>query len=97
MQQKQISYHIFLEIGNTEIIKKFVQSGLALSVLPQFAIEQEIRSNTLTYLTVEDFELTMYGQFFYHKNKWVTPAIKEFIELVKQRFLRKNLHNKNYL
>lgn len=91
MQQNSVPFHIFLEIGNTEIIKKFVQSNLALSVLPQFAVEQEIRSNTLSCLEVEDFQVTMYGQFFYHKEKWVTPAMYELIQLIKHLFFETQL------
>ncbi len=75
---------IFLEIGNTDIIKKFVSAGLGISVLPRFTVTQELEEGRLIQLTISDFEQKMQGQIFYHKSKWVTPAMKEFIRLAKK-------------
>lgn len=74
-----IPFHIFMEIGNTEIIKKFVASGLCYSVLPAFSLEKELADQSLCCLNLADFHLTMYSQIFYHKDKWVSPAMKEFL------------------
>jgi DNA-binding transcriptional LysR family regulator len=77
-----IPFATFMEIGNTEIIKRFVSSGLCLSVLPQFTIKNELESGQIRTISTAEFDLTMYGQVFYHKNKWVTPAMREFILLL---------------
>lgn len=77
---------VFLEIGNTEIIKKFVGTGIALSVLPAFSLRDELEQGILGILPVTDFDLQMKGQVFCHRNKWITPAITEFI-----RFIRENV------
>ncbi len=74
---------IFLEIGNTDIIKKFVTAGLGISVLPRFTVTEELKDGRLILLKAKDFNLKMQGQLFYHKNKWVTPGMEEFIRLVK--------------
>jgi DNA-binding transcriptional LysR family regulator len=79
-----IPYNIFLEIGNTEIIKKFVASGLCLSVLPEFALETELATHTIETIDITGFQLNMYSQIFYHKNKWITPAIQEFIKHLRE-------------
>ena len=84
MQQKEIPFHLFLEIGNTEIIKRFVSTGAALAVLPEFCVKKEIESGTILCLSVEDFQMPMFGQVFYHKRKWVTPAMQTFIDAVKE-------------
>lgn len=81
---KKLPFHTFMEIGNTEIIKKFVVSGICLSILPQFSITNELQAQLLHPLNIIDFQLDMYGQVFYHKNKCVTPAMKAFIDLVKE-------------
>ena len=78
----------FMEIGNTEIIKRFVTSGLCLSILPQFTVKNELTAGLIKVLDIPEFQLTMYGQVFYHKNKWVTPAMKEFISLVQSHIHR---------
>ncbi|MBF1273302.1 MAG: LysR family transcriptional regulator, partial [Oribacterium sinus] len=32
-------------------------------------------------LKVQDFEMQMYRQLFYHKDKWITEEMKNFIAL----------------
>ena len=76
--------NVFLEIGNTEIIKKFVASNLGISVLPMFTVIDELRSNKLSQINLLDFSLTMQGQLFIHKNKWLTPGLSAFIDIVKK-------------
>jgi DNA-binding transcriptional LysR family regulator len=76
---------VFLEIGNTEIIKKFVGTGIALSVLPAFSLHEELEQGNLCILPVTDFDLQMKGQVFCHRNKWITPEITEFIRLIKEK------------
>lgn len=79
LQSQAIPYHVFLEIGNTEIIKGFVESGLCLSILPEFSLQNEIDNKTIAVVNIEDFHLNMYSQIFYHKNKIPTSAMKEFL------------------
>jgi DNA-binding transcriptional LysR family regulator len=81
LQSQDIPYHVFLEIGNTEIIKKFVESGLCLSILPDFSFQNESDKGTIGALNIENFQLTMSNQIFYHKNKILTSAMREFISL----------------
>lgn len=86
LKSNQISYNIFMEIGNTEIIKKFVHSGLCLSVLPNFAIQNELEENSIRILPIKNFSLNMYSQIFYHKNKYLTPCMMQFLDLLKKYF-----------
>lgn len=75
--------NIFLEIGNTEIIKRFVTANLGITVLPEFAVAEELRNRKVVRLYLEDFGLEMEGQIFIHKNKWLTSGINAFIETIK--------------
>lgn len=79
-----ITPNIFLEIGNTEIIKKFVEAGLGLAVLPLYTVAEELSDHTLAALPIPDYHATMYGQLFYHKSKWVTAALGSFVALVQE-------------
>jgi DNA-binding transcriptional LysR family regulator len=73
---------VFLEIGNTDIIKKFVEAGLGIALLPRFTLEEELASGKLSAIRLTDYRLEMQGQLFYHKNKWVSPALQAFLALV---------------
>lgn len=78
-------YHpkVFLEIGNTDIIKKFVEADLGITLLPRFTLFEELSSQRLRTLALRDYQLEMQGQLFYHKSKWLSPALQAFIDLVK--------------
>jgi DNA-binding transcriptional LysR family regulator len=85
LKDLDIKPNIFLEIGNTEIIKKFVEANLGIAVLPEFAITEELKNGIIVRLDVADFKFEMEGQLLIHKNKWLTPGLQAFIELVKGR------------
>jgi DNA-binding transcriptional LysR family regulator len=70
---------IFLEIGNTEMIKKFIEQNLGIAVLPRFSVEDELKNGKLSSLQIKDFHLEMQGQIFHHKNKWVSLALASFL------------------
>lgn len=70
-----------LEISNTEFIIQSLRRNRGISYLPYFAVEERIREGTLAVLDVTDFRAVMYRQLFYHKNKWKSPEMEEFIRL----------------
>lgn len=71
-----------LEISDTEFIIKMVERNDGLSFLPYFAVEKYIRSGRITMLDVTDIDISMYRQIFYHKNKYKTREMSEFIRLI---------------
>lgn len=81
-QQREIKP--FLEIGNTEFIVRLVQDNLGVTFLPDFVIHPNIMNGTLTTLKVNEFNMRVWRQIIYHKDKWVTGEMKSFIELANQ-------------
>ena len=71
-----------LEISDTEFIIKMVERNDGLSFLPYFAVEKYIRSDRIAMLDVIDIDISMYCQIFYHKNKYKTREMSEFIRLI---------------
>lgn len=71
----------FLEVANTEFIINMVKKNLGLSFLPSFAVQDSVQRRELALLNLTDFEMSMYRQIFYHKEKWVTREMQEFIRL----------------
>lgn len=82
-----VSPTIFLEIGSTDIIKKFVEAGLGIAILPKYTLQPELVSKQLHVLTISDYQLTMYGQIFYHKAKWLSPSLSCFFNLIKEQLI----------
>ena len=76
----------FLEASNTEFIIQMIRRNRGVSFLPYFAVQESVRAGQLAVLDVTDFGVAMYRQIFYHKNKWKTREMREFIRLAKLDF-----------
>ncbi len=78
----------FLTIGSTEFIVRYLKGKEALSFLPKFAIREELSEGTLKVLDIDEFKedspLTMWRQLIYRKDKWVSPQMEAFINVVKR-------------
>lgn len=74
----------FLEISSTEFIIQMVKENCGITYLPYFAVQKAIQDGSLTTLNVPDIRIQMYRQIFYHKDKWKTLEMEEFIRLAKE-------------
>jgi len=75
-----------IELGSIEAIKKCVASNLGISYLPRFTVEEELQNGKLKELTVGCSDAKITAIYAYHKNKWISPAMSLFIELVRENF-----------
>jgi DNA-binding transcriptional LysR family regulator len=75
--------HLALEIGSIETIKTFVMNNLGITLLPVMTVENELEKGNLVELDLIECNFNMMTQVLYHKNKWITPAMNAFIEVLK--------------
>ena len=75
-----------LEVNHTNIIVELVQRGLGISLLPAYTVRRQLSVGELCQLEVSDFSLTLWSQIFYHRNKWVTPQMTGFIQVIQEFF-----------
>lgn len=73
--------HPFAEMGNTEVLIRLLKNSDSVSFLPLYTVREEIERGTLFAVPVEDFEMRIWRQMLYHKDKWVTREMKAFFEL----------------
>lgn len=73
-----------LEVSNTDVILSLLCSGEGVSFMPEFAFQKQLADGGVKILDVEDFRLSMQLQIFYHKNKWVSREMTEFIRIAKE-------------
>lgn len=73
-----------LEISRTDIITKLICESDRISFLPDFVTEELVKGGKLVYLNVSDFDANIWKQLIYHKNKWMSEALKAFITYVKE-------------
>lgn len=77
-----LEIHPFLETGNTDIITQMLLKNRGISFLPQFVVEKWIEADRLAVLDVDCLEIEMWSQLVYHRNKWLTPQMERFIEML---------------
>jgi DNA-binding transcriptional LysR family regulator len=72
----------FLEVSDTDFILEMVQRNIGFTFLPRYVMETSHYRDKLKIVNVPNFHMSMYRQLFYHKNKWLTSGMKNFLELV---------------
>lgn len=73
-----------LEIGNTDIISKMLLKNIGLSFLPFYVVRDFVEAGKLSVIDTDSIEIQMWSQLVYHKNKWITPQMKIFIDTMKK-------------
>ena len=74
----------YLEIGNTDFILQFLKLNTGITFLPRFTVEKAVSEGYLRILSVKKFSIRTCRQILYHKDKWVTREMAEFIRLAQE-------------
>lgn len=82
----KIFFNNIIELWSIEAIKKCVASNLGISFLPRFTVEEELESGKLKELKAGCSAAKITAIYSYHKNKWISPAMSLFINLVRESF-----------
>jgi DNA-binding transcriptional LysR family regulator len=82
IQAAGLKVDVILETGSIQAIKEVAMSGLGLCVLPEIAVVKEVENNSLVPLAYKN-NYKIYSQLICHKDKWLSPVLKSFINFVK--------------
>ena len=89
LAKRSLEIRPVLEIGRTDLITSSLESGVGISFLPDFVTAKKVEEGKLVYLDVTDFEIDIWKQLIYHKNKWISKHFDAFIEYVKKMEIEK--------
>lgn len=84
--QHGVSFHHTQEISSFAIILHFLQKKMGISFLPEYATLPILQEKNLALFTVTGFDIKMDLLIFYHRQKWITPAMKYFTETAEEFF-----------
>lgn len=82
--RKNIGANVTMEVAYIETIKVLVKVGLGISILPDRALEDEIRRGTLVKATIQDAEFSRNLGVLYLKDKFLSRPALEFLKLLEQ-------------
>lgn len=83
---KDHSVHVqhVMEFDNIETVKRAVEIDAGVAIVPQATVAQEVAKETLAQVTLEDGEFHRPLAALYKKNKVLSPAMKEFLKVLKE-------------
>ena len=84
LRQRSIRLDHTIELWSIPTIKKLVQHDMGVSYLPRFTVEEELAQGSLVALAEEVPDRSITAVCGYHKNKWVSPLMTLFMELLHQ-------------
>lgn len=84
---KDHSVHVehVMEFDNIETVKRAVEIDAGVAIVPQGTVLQEVQKQTLAQVTFEDGEFYRPLSAIYKKNKVLSPAMKQFIAILKEK------------
>lgn len=86
LKNQEIQPRSLMKVKNIEAIKQFVMSGMGLAILPQIYVEKEISEQLLAELSWSGDNLDLYTQMVYHKDKFLTASMLQFLAFTREWF-----------
>lgn len=81
MIANHLTWKVIWTCNNADTIKMAVAEGLGVSVISQLAVKNEVASGLLCQLKVKGIQFKRQFKIIYHKNKYLTESMKQFIDL----------------
>jgi len=72
-----------MEFDNIETVKRAVEIDAGIAIVPHGTITQEVSKQTLCEIKIEDAEFYRPLAAIHKKNKVLSPAMKQFLNVVK--------------
>jgi DNA-binding transcriptional LysR family regulator len=71
------------EFSSVEALKQCAALGMGIGLLPEIVVARELRQNHLKALQWTGPSLDIVTHILWHRDKWISPAMSAFMELVK--------------
>lgn len=78
--KNKIKFNTFLELGNTEAIKKSVEANLGIACLSYMVVEDKIKTKDLFLFRLKEGKIERDLSLIVHKDKFLSNNMKSFIE-----------------
>jgi LysR family transcriptional regulator, transcriptional activator of the cysJI operon len=84
LKEHGVTVHPVMEFDNIETVKRAVEIDAGIAIVPQTTVAQEVSKQTLAQVVIDDAEFYRPLAVIYKKNKVLSPAMKQFIALLKE-------------
>ncbi|MCO5053462.1 MAG: LysR family transcriptional regulator [Verrucomicrobiae bacterium] len=84
LKEREVDIKTVMEFDNIETVKRAVEIDAGVSIVPLGTLSQEVAKQTLAAIAIEDAELFRPLAAIYKKSKVLSPAMKQFIAILKE-------------
>ena len=84
LKSHRVTVNQVMEMDNVETVKRAVEIDSGIAIVPQETVGQEVATGTLAVVQIEGGDFFRPLALIYKKNKVLSPAIKQFIALLKE-------------
>jgi DNA-binding transcriptional LysR family regulator len=78
--EKEIEVQYVAELDNIEMVKRLVEVGAGIAVIPEKACVHEVQAGSLLKIELSDRDLTRPIGIIYRTGKHFSPAVEKFVE-----------------
>lgn len=80
MARASLEIQPILEMGSTDQICRLVGENHGISFLPDFVTEKAVRAGGIVRMDVPGFEVDLWKQLVYHRDKWMSKPLKAVLK-----------------
>src|SRR6184192_3895286 len=84
LKENSVEVQHVMEFDNIETVKRAVEIDAGIAIVPQTTVVQEVAKNTLAQVNIDDGDFYRPLAAIYKKNKVLSPAMKQFLAIVKE-------------
>lgn len=82
------------EFTSVEAIKQCVMAGMGIGLLPEIVLMRELSAGLIAAFEWDGPDLDIATHILWHRDKWLSPAMKAFLETLKETLQEKRMQEK---
>jgi DNA-binding transcriptional LysR family regulator len=82
LKKQGVDISIVMELDNIETVKRAVEIGAGIAIVPRSTVLQEVDQQTLAEIELSDVEFIRPVAVIYKRNKVLSPVLKLFLAML---------------
>lgn len=83
LAEAKVEPRTILEFSSIEILKECLKAGNGIAIIPEIAVREDLEQGNLVALPWVEGPVETAILMIRHKNKWLSPALRAFIDITK--------------
>ncbi len=84
LMEEKVEPATFMELNSLEAIKRCVESGIGVAMMPIMTVRKEVAQNNMTILKWPEEKLETGILMIWHRDKWLSPHLQLFMDMVRK-------------